>query len=236
MISWPTYDKKHYRTRSRRSLQRFHLRGWKSLGSLERRGRSQRLCAAHARGLARRRAKPESASSTRSITGTVLGTLRPGNTLLPFKRRLSCAAHSRPDTWGGELRKGFEPLPGEIVASEHWCSSGFGGTDLDLQLKKHGIERIIVIGLIAHTCIEATVRFGAELGYDVTVIKDATAGLLGGNDACSPRNQYAELRQRHHIHCRSCGGAERRMSNRITQLFRNRIADHPGSNGRSNGS
>ena len=78
-------------------------------------------------------------------------------------------------TWGGELRKGFEPLPGEIVASEHWCSSGFGGTDLDLQLKKHGIERIIVIGLIAHTCIEATVRFGAELGYDVTVIKDATA-------------------------------------------------------------
>lgn len=78
-------------------------------------------------------------------------------------------------TWGGELRPGFEPLPGEIVASEHWCSSGFAGTDLDLQLKKHGIERIIVIGLIAHTCVEATVRFAAELGYDVTVIKDATA-------------------------------------------------------------
>lgn len=78
-------------------------------------------------------------------------------------------------TWGGELRLGFEPLPGETVATEHWCSSGFAGTDLDLQLKKHGIERLIVIGLIAHTCIEATVRFAAELGYDVTVIKDATA-------------------------------------------------------------
>lgn len=78
-------------------------------------------------------------------------------------------------TWGGEIRPGFEPLPGEIVATEHWCSSGFGGTDLDLQLKKHGIQRIIVIGLIAHTCIEATVRFSAELGYDVTVVKDATA-------------------------------------------------------------
>ena len=25
------------------------------------------------------------------------------------------------------------------------------------------------------TCIEATVRFAAELGYDVTVVKDATA-------------------------------------------------------------
>ena len=41
--------------------------------------------------------------------------------------------------------------------------------------KKHGIHRLIVIGLIAHTCVEATVRYAAELGYDVTVIKDATA-------------------------------------------------------------
>ena len=78
-------------------------------------------------------------------------------------------------TWGGEIRPGFEPRPGEIVATEHWCSSGFANTDLDLQLKKHGIHQLIVIGLIAHTCIEATVRFATELGYEVTVIKDATA-------------------------------------------------------------
>jgi ureidoacrylate peracid hydrolase len=34
---------------------------------------------------------------------------------------------------------------------------------------------ILVIGLIAHTCVEATVRFAGELGYDVTVVRDATA-------------------------------------------------------------
>jgi len=48
-------------------------------------------------------------------------------------------------------------------------------TDLDLQLKKHGIHQLIVIGLIAHTCVEATVRYAAELGYEVTMVKDATA-------------------------------------------------------------
>jgi len=69
-------------------------------------------------------------------------------------------------TWGGEIRKEFEPRPGEIVAQE---------TDLDLQLKKHGIHKLIVMGLIAHTCVEATVRYAAELGYEVTVVKDATA-------------------------------------------------------------
>ncbi|AXA37798.1 isochorismatase family cysteine hydrolase [Rhizobium leguminosarum] len=78
-------------------------------------------------------------------------------------------------TWGGEFRAEFVPAPGEIVASEHWCSSGFANTDLDLQLKRHSIQRLIVIGLVAHTCIEATVRFAAELGYDVTVVRDAVA-------------------------------------------------------------
>jgi ureidoacrylate peracid hydrolase len=78
-------------------------------------------------------------------------------------------------SWGGELRSEFEPRPGDVVAQEHWCSSGFANTDLDLLLKKQGIHQLIMMGLIAHTCLEATVRFGAELGYQVTVVKDATA-------------------------------------------------------------
>jgi len=78
-------------------------------------------------------------------------------------------------TWGGEIRVEFAPKPGEIVAQKHWCSSGFANTDLDLQLKKHGIHQLIVIGLLAHTCVESTVRFAVELGYEVTLVKDATA-------------------------------------------------------------
>ncbi|MDP7731590.1 isochorismatase family cysteine hydrolase [Mycobacterium sp. TY813] len=62
-----------------------------------------------------------------------------------------------------------------LSPQEHWCSSGFANTDLDLLLKRHGIQRLIVMGLIAHTCVEATVRFAAELGYAVTMVKDATA-------------------------------------------------------------
>jgi nicotinamidase-related amidase len=89
-------------------------------------------------------------------------------------------------TWGGEIASGFEPAPGDVVAQEHWCSSGFANTDLDVLLKRHGIERLIAIGLIAHTCLEATVRFGAELGYEVTVVKDATASY-------SDREMHAAL-------------------------------------------
>jgi ureidoacrylate peracid hydrolase len=77
--------------------------------------------------------------------------------------------------WGGEIRSEFKPQPGDIAALEHRGSSGFANTDLDLQLKKHGTHQLIVIGLIAHTCIEASVRFAAEIGYDVKMVKDATA-------------------------------------------------------------
>ena len=78
-------------------------------------------------------------------------------------------------SWGGEWHPDFAPAQDDIVVKEHWGSSGFANTDLDLQLKKHGIHKLIVVGLIAHTCVEATVRFAAELGYEVTMVKDATA-------------------------------------------------------------
>src|SRR5215471_3618937 len=48
--------------------------------------------------------------------------------------------------WGGDIREEFKPRPGDIVALEHWGSSGFANTDLDLQLKKHGIHQLIVVG------------------------------------------------------------------------------------------
>lgn len=76
-------------------------------------------------------------------------------------------------TWGGSFHSDFEPRPGEVVAQEHWLSSGFANTDLDLQLKKHGLRKVVVIGMRANTCIESTVRFAAELGYEVTVVQDA---------------------------------------------------------------
>jgi nicotinamidase-related amidase len=105
---------------------------------------------------------------------------RPGDyetwkTIAPIQKRTWASKSFEYGAWGGELRSDFKPEPGEIVATEHWCSSGFANTDLDLQLEKHGIHQLIVIGLIAHTCVEATVRFAAELGYEVTVVKDATA-------------------------------------------------------------
>ncbi len=94
--------------------------------------------------------------------------------IAPIQRQAWARKTFEHGSWGAKIREGFEPRDGDVVAQEHWCSSGFANTDLDQQLKVHGIHRLIAMGPIANTCLEATVRFAAELGYDVTVVKDAT--------------------------------------------------------------
>ncbi|GMK44331.1 isochorismatase [Paenibacillus glycanilyticus] len=81
------------------------------------------------------------------------------------------------DSWGGEFHPDFQPQAGDIIVKEHWASSGFANTDLDHQLKMHGIHHIVVVGMLANTCIESTARFGMELGYHVTLVKDATSAF-----------------------------------------------------------
>ncbi len=80
-------------------------------------------------------------------------------------------------TWGGEFREEFAPREGDVLIQQHWGQSGFANTDLDLQLKQHGISHVVIIGLLANTCIESTARFAMEFGYHVTLVRDATAAF-----------------------------------------------------------
>lgn len=81
------------------------------------------------------------------------------------------------DSWGGQWHPDFQPQEQDVIVQEHWGSSGFANTDLDFQLKQHGIDKVILVGMLANTCIESTAKFAAELGYHVTLVRDATAAL-----------------------------------------------------------
>ena len=75
----------------------------------------------------------------------------------------------------GEWHPDFAPQPGDMIATEHWVGSGFANTNLDTLLKQKGITHVVLIGLIANTCIESTGKYATELGYHVTLVRDATA-------------------------------------------------------------
>lgn len=80
-------------------------------------------------------------------------------------------------SWGGEWHPDFQPQERDVQVHEHWGGSGFANTDLDLQLKQHRIAKVILVGMLANTCIESTARFASELGYHVTLVRDATAAF-----------------------------------------------------------
>ena len=62
-----------------------------------------------------------------------------------------------------------------VVVSPHkvW---GPQTNDLVLQLRKRRINRIILAGMLANLCVESHLRELIEQGFDVAVVKDATAG------------------------------------------------------------
>lgn len=95
----------------------------------------------------------------------------------PTQCKIMHMHHFARGEWGGEWHPDFAPQDGDIVVQEHWGSSGFANTDLDFRLKQKGITHVIIVGLLANTCIEATARYAAELGYHVTLVRDATAAL-----------------------------------------------------------
>jgi nicotinamidase-related amidase len=62
-----------------------------------------------------------------------------------------------------------------VVASPHKVY-GPENNDLVLQLRKRGIGRVILGGMSANLCVEAHLRELLEQGFEVAVVKDATAG------------------------------------------------------------
>ena len=62
-----------------------------------------------------------------------------------------------------------------IVVSPHKVY-GPENNDLILQLRKRNISKIILGGMSANLCVEAHMRELLEQGFEVTVVKDATAG------------------------------------------------------------
>jgi len=62
-----------------------------------------------------------------------------------------------------------------VVVSPHkvW---GPQTNDLTLQLRKRGISKVILGGMLANICVESHLRDLLEQGFEVAVVKDATAG------------------------------------------------------------
>ena len=79
---------------------------------------------------------------------------------------------------GADWLERFKPLIEDgdtIVVSPHKVY-GPENNDLVLQLRKRNISKVILGGMSANLCVEAHMRELLEQGFEVAVVKDATAG------------------------------------------------------------
>jgi biuret amidohydrolase len=64
-----------------------------------------------------------------------------------------------------------------IIASPHKIY-GPEHNDLILQLRKHRIEQVVLAGMSANLCVESHLRALLEQGFEVAVVRDATAAAI----------------------------------------------------------
>ncbi len=67
---------------------------------------------------------------------------------------------------------------GKTVVSSPHKVYGPETNDLVLQLRKRGMDKVILAGMSANLCVESHMRELLEQGFEVAVVKDATAGAI----------------------------------------------------------
>lgn len=82
-------------------------------------------------------------------------------------------------SWGADFHPELSPVGAEIVIEPHKNIDVLANTDLEVQLRQHGVEYIAIAGMIGTLCVESTTRSCMEHGYHVTTFTDATAAAGG---------------------------------------------------------
>jgi nicotinamidase-related amidase len=79
---------------------------------------------------------------------------------------------------GADWLERYKPYieDGKTIVSNPHKVYGPENNDVALQLRKRGISKVILGGMSANLCVEAHLRELIEQGFEVTVVKDATAG------------------------------------------------------------
>lgn len=81
------------------------------------------------------------------------------------------------DGSGADFMPAFKDLilDGKSIVTNPHKVYGPETNDLDLQLRKYGIRKVILAGMSANLCVQAHLYSLMERGYEVAVVRDATA-------------------------------------------------------------
>ncbi len=80
----------------------------------------------------------------------------------------------RPEQPGCAFKPEAQPEAGEVIFQKS-VNSAFIGTDLEIYLRKQGIQKLVIVGFTTDHCVSTTTRMAGNLGFEVNVVEDAAA-------------------------------------------------------------
>jgi len=81
-----------------------------------------------------------------------------------------------PETRGQEIHENVKPIEGEKIITKYYPNS-FRETELLDYLKSKKTTQLVILGMMTHMCVDATVRAAKDFGFECTVIGDACASI-----------------------------------------------------------
>jgi nicotinamidase-related amidase len=79
-----------------------------------------------------------------------------------------------PDATAFQIADEAASTDGETIVDKG-LPNAFAGTDLQGQIDKAGRKRLVLAGFMTHMCVSSTARAALDLGYQTTVLADASA-------------------------------------------------------------
>jgi nicotinamidase-related amidase len=91
-----------------------------------------------------------------------------------------------------DLIQELDRRPNDIVVTKRTWGA-FASTDLEVQLKAHGVTQVVITGVATGTGVEATARQAYEAGFNVTLATDAMTDVRPEAHAYSLAHVFPRL-------------------------------------------